>query len=96
MEEKVKLMVYYRVGNSHPYDYRALTYDDVFKILTTEEDIVQIYLAQAERETGILGQFPTFLDYVDDFNSQDMDNGADMWLAFLKVSRELVENYLKK
>ena len=96
MEEKVKLMVFYRVSNNHPRDLYCLTGEEAFTHLTEKEDIIQMYLAQTESERGVLGKLPTFLDYIDDFNSQDMDNGSGMWLALISVPYELVENYLNK
>lgn len=79
----MRVLLFYKVGDTHPWDYRFLDGDELFNELVKKEHIVRMYLVDAT-----LG----LEDFVCDYNDKFFDYSG-FWCQLVNVSVETYNNY---
>lgn len=97
MNEKVKLLIFYRVGTNHPRELYGND-EEIFEYLTTKEEIVHMYYVGRYHE---LAKFDTPInmiacieDFVQDYNDELFDGNCGYWSYVVSISQETIRKYL--
>lgn len=79
----MRVLVFYEVGDLHPWDYRHLDGDELFNELVKKERIVRMYLVD---------EYLGLDEFADDYNSEFFDHSG-FWCQLVNVSEETFNNY---
>lgn len=98
MNEKVKLLIFYRVGMNHPADIHG-TNEEIFEHLTTKEKIVRMYYMGRYYELAkindkSINSLACMEDFVQDYNDELFDGECGLWSAIVTISQETMIKYL--
>lgn len=79
----MRVLVFYEVGDLHPFDYRHLVGDELFNELVKKERIVRMYLVD---------EYLGLDEFADDYNDEFFDHSG-FWCQLVNVSEETFNNY---
>lgn len=79
----MRVLVFYEVGDLHPWDYRHLVGDELFNELVKKERIVRMYLVD---------EYLGLDEFADDYNDEFFDHSG-FWCQLVNVSEETFNNY---
>ena len=99
MNEKVKLLIFYRVGINHPSDLHG-TDEEIFEHLTTQEEIVHMYYVGRYHELAKfdkhINRIACIEDFVQDYNDEFFDGDCVYWSYIVSISQETLIKHLNR